>query len=239
MKAILRRRPSGAMVVAIIALVLAASGTAIAAGLVSGDKLIKKGSLSGNRLRKHTLTGTQINLKKLGKVPSAKKADFAKSAGSATSATNATNATNAANAANVSGITRFIKTIAASGTTEPTANSVVLDRSGPLTVFGVCYLNAGDTDGAVYLESTVAGFYNTYSNQESAALAVDTPVDLDGTGENEPDSPPGTASYRGPYDGTFSAITNGLNNYVTGLVSVGANLTSSNGCTFAGYTSNS
>ena len=231
------------MVVAMIALVLAASGTAIAATkLVSGDKLIKKGSLSGNRLRKHTLTGTQINLKKLGKVPSAKNADFANSAGSATSATsatNATNATNAATAANVSGLTRFIKTIAASGTTEPTADSVVLDRSGPLTLFGVCYLNAGDTDGAVYLESTVAGFYNTYDSQENGALAVDTPVDLDGTTENEPDSPPGTASYRGPYDGTFSAITNGLSNYVTGLVSVGANLTSANGCTFAGYTSNS
>ena len=92
------------MVVAMIALVLAASGTAIAATkLVSGDKLIKKGSLSGNRLRKHTLTGTQINLKKLGKVPSAKNADFANSAGSATSATSATNATNATNADTVGG----------------------------------------------------------------------------------------------------------------------------------------
>jgi hypothetical protein len=60
------------MAVALAALVLAASGTAIAAtNMVSGDRLIKKGSLSGNRLRKHTLTGMQINLSKLGKVPSA------------------------------------------------------------------------------------------------------------------------------------------------------------------------
>ena len=39
------------MVVAVIALVVAATGTAVAAGEhVDGDSLIKKGSLSGNRL---------------------------------------------------------------------------------------------------------------------------------------------------------------------------------------------
>jgi hypothetical protein len=99
MKAVLCRKPSAAMVVAMLALVVAASGTAIAAtNLVSGDKLIKKGSLSGNRLRKHTLTGTQINLKKLGKVPNAKQADQATNAKNATNASTATNATNATNA---------------------------------------------------------------------------------------------------------------------------------------------
>jgi hypothetical protein len=40
MKNILRRKPSPAMVVSIVALVLAASGTAVAASkLVSGDRL--------------------------------------------------------------------------------------------------------------------------------------------------------------------------------------------------------
>ncbi len=101
MKALTSRRPSGAMVVAIIALVFAVSGTAIAAShLVNGDKLIKKHSLSGNRLRNHTLTGTQINLNKLGKVPSAKNADVATLATNATNATSATKATNATNATN-------------------------------------------------------------------------------------------------------------------------------------------
>ena len=53
------------MVVAVIALVVAASGTAVAADhLVAGDSLIKKGSLSGNRLRDHTLTGLQIKLER-------------------------------------------------------------------------------------------------------------------------------------------------------------------------------
>jgi hypothetical protein len=64
------------MVVAVIALVVAASGTAVAADhLVAGDSLIKKASLSGNRLRDHTLTGLQIKLSALGTVPKAKNAD--------------------------------------------------------------------------------------------------------------------------------------------------------------------
>jgi hypothetical protein len=72
MKRISGHRPSPAMIVAVIALVVAASGTAVAASsLVSGDKLIKQRSLSGNRLRNHTLTGRQINLARLGQVPSA------------------------------------------------------------------------------------------------------------------------------------------------------------------------
>ena len=70
-----RRRPSAAMVVSLIALVVAASGTAMAAShLVSGDSLIKDRSLSGNRLRDHTLTGLQIRLSALGTVPDAKNA---------------------------------------------------------------------------------------------------------------------------------------------------------------------
>ncbi len=97
----LLRRPSASMVVAIAALIFAVSGTAAAAGgLLKGDKLIKKGSLSGNRLRKHTITGTQVNLKKLGKVPSAKNADHATTANTALSANTATNATNASHANN-------------------------------------------------------------------------------------------------------------------------------------------
>ena len=99
MKWISTHRPSPAMAVALVALVIAASGTAVAAtGLVSGDKLIKKNSLSGNRIRNKTLTGQQINLTKLGKVPNAAKADTATSAGSAGTATNASNANHAASA---------------------------------------------------------------------------------------------------------------------------------------------
>lgn len=90
MRHLLRRRPSAAMVIAVIALVVAASGTAVAAtNLVSGDSLIKKNSLSGNRLRNHTVTGKQIKLSSLGTVPSATHATTANSATSATTATTA------------------------------------------------------------------------------------------------------------------------------------------------------
>jgi hypothetical protein len=66
------RRPSASMIVAMIALVIAVSGSAVAASrLVNGDRLIRKRSLSGNRLRNHTITGRQINMSKLGTVPSA------------------------------------------------------------------------------------------------------------------------------------------------------------------------
>jgi hypothetical protein len=55
------RKPSAATVVAVGALVCAMSGTAVAAnGLQKGDNLIKKHSLSGNRLRAHTVTAGQL-----------------------------------------------------------------------------------------------------------------------------------------------------------------------------------
>jgi hypothetical protein len=104
MQAFVRRRPSAPMVVAVIALILAASGSAIAASsLVNGDKLIKKRSLSANRLRDHTLTGRQINFKRLGSVPSAANALHANTADSATTATNAGTAINAGNANTLGG----------------------------------------------------------------------------------------------------------------------------------------
>ena len=104
MQALVRRRPSASMVVAVIALILAASGSAIAASaLVNGDKLIKKHSLSANRLRNHTLTGKQINLKRIGTVPSAVDASHANTADTATNATNAGTAINAGNANTLGG----------------------------------------------------------------------------------------------------------------------------------------
>lgn len=89
------------MLVAILALVVAATGTAVAAtSLVKGDSLIEKRSLSGNRLKNHTVTGTQVNLGKLGKVPSARRADAAGWALNATRATSAKSALHADNAYN-------------------------------------------------------------------------------------------------------------------------------------------
>lgn len=119
MQSAVRRRPSATMIVAILALVIAASGTAVAAGhLTAGDKLIKKRSLSGNRLRNGTITGTQVNLDKLGKVPSATNADHATTADQATSATTAGSAS--------------ISRLAYESTTVP------LSYSGPASAIAAC-----------------------------------------------------------------------------------------------------
>ena len=66
-----KRRPSPAMVVAVIALIVALAGTAYAAQSINGGS-IKKQTIGGGKLKKKTLTGFQINTNKLGTVPFAK-----------------------------------------------------------------------------------------------------------------------------------------------------------------------
>ena len=142
------------MIVALIALVFAMSGTAVAASkLVSGDSLVKKASLSGNRLRAHTLTGTQINMAKLGKVRSATQADSATNATHAASADSATHAASADSATNA--------THAASADT--------LDGIGP-SAFGSDLRVMGDA--FVPRDSGVAYQYEPYGGIECGTAAV-------------------------------------------------------------------
>jgi hypothetical protein len=68
-----RRRPSPAMIVALVALVTALGGTAYAAGQINGNS-IQKQSIGGGKLKKKTLTGYQVNVDKLGTVPSSHRA---------------------------------------------------------------------------------------------------------------------------------------------------------------------
>jgi hypothetical protein len=67
-----RRRPSPAMIVALVALVAAFGGTAYAAGQINGNS-IQKQSIGGGKLKQKTLTGYQVNVNKLGEVPLAKR----------------------------------------------------------------------------------------------------------------------------------------------------------------------
>jgi hypothetical protein len=67
------KRPSPAMVVAMIALFVALAGTAYAAQTINGGA-IKKQTIGGGKLKQKTLTGFQINTNKLGVVPAAKSA---------------------------------------------------------------------------------------------------------------------------------------------------------------------
>ena len=71
MKTLSNKRPSPAMVVALIALVAALGGTAYAAQSINGGA-IKKQTIGGGKLKQKTLTGFQINTNKLGTVPFAK-----------------------------------------------------------------------------------------------------------------------------------------------------------------------
>lgn len=73
MSTLKQRRPSPAMVVAVIALIVALAGTAYAAQTINGGA-IKKQTIGGGKLKKKTLTGFQINTNKLGVVPAAKRA---------------------------------------------------------------------------------------------------------------------------------------------------------------------
>ena len=67
------KRPSPAMVVAVIALIVALAGSAYAAQRINGGAIIKQ-TIGAGKLKKKTLTGFQINTNKLGTVPGAKRA---------------------------------------------------------------------------------------------------------------------------------------------------------------------
>ncbi len=199
MKSAILRRPSGAMVVAIIALVVAASGTAVAATkLVSGDSIIIKGTLSGNRLRKqtltaaqirkgsltaallrkHTLTGTQLNLKRLGTVPSATNAAHALAATTATSALNASNASNAAELNGQPGSTYLTtanrvgagRIVTASGSP---ASVTTVFTSGPFTLTMAC-TRSGSQVGLILFGSSSEG----NSVIDGTFVNANSPIDI-------------------------------------------------------------
>jgi hypothetical protein len=181
--------------VSIIALIVALSGTAIAASkLVNGDTLIRKGTLSGDRVRKHTLTGTQINVRKLGTVPratSATRATTARTAGSArtaTSAQTAASATTAGIAANAnelggvgpSGYLPAGSRIGTPGIVTATAtasgNTVPLFTYGPLTVTMTCTSSASGTALSLTAFSTEADTYIDGIYETVAGTHVTLPV---------------------------------------------------------------
>ncbi len=174
-----RRRPSAAMVVAIVALVVAMTGSAVAGPLktlIAGSS-IKKHSIAGNRLVNHTLTGQQINLKKLGTVPSAKQAASAKTA---------TNAATAANALELGG--------------QPAAGYLPASKVlrwdfamnkgdaahtftyGPLTFVATCKADGGNTDGELAVTTTESGTY--VSREPDAEPGAGTILNAGGTPYN-------------------------------------------------------
>jgi hypothetical protein len=99
----LRKHLTYANVMASLGVFLALGGGAYAATTLQknsvGPKQIRKNAVTGKKVKNRSLTGADVNLKKLGKVPSAATADRATSAATADTATSAGTATTASNLA--------------------------------------------------------------------------------------------------------------------------------------------
>jgi hypothetical protein len=91
------RRPSAALVVALVALFAALGGTGYAAATLSGRD-IQRRSIPANRIVPNALGGGQVNESRLGPVPVAQQALTAQTAASATEAGHATSADSATSA---------------------------------------------------------------------------------------------------------------------------------------------
>ncbi len=165
------------MVVAVIALVVAISGTAVAAShRVDGDSLIKKASLSGNRLRAHTLTGLQLKLSALGTVPRARNAD--ELGGKPPSAYLGGGGGGGGGGSQI-GTNGVVKTAgSANGTT------VTLFKSGPFKVTMTCTDDGTNTSSEIDASSS-----EDQSNLNGQFASANTPTD---TGADVSPSPDGT-----------------------------------------------
>ncbi|HEY2641577.1 MAG TPA: hypothetical protein VGI66_17040 [Streptosporangiaceae bacterium] len=175
MRALSAHRPSASMIVALTALVVALTGTAFAAARMSGDKLIKKHSLSGSRLRNHTLTGTQINMQQLGTVPSAKTAKNASAADVATNASHATNSDELGGSLASAWQSRVTGSCSASSAIEQ-INADGSVACGNVQFYSGCLVEAAEGPSATFL--TIPGIahaavLNCLSSNANAALVKD------------------------------------------------------------------
>ncbi len=156
----IRKRLTFANVLSVIALFVALGGAAYAASKING-KLIKPNSIPGNRLKKHTLTGSQINLAKLGTVPSASNASNASNAN--TLGGQAPSAFEPASNWTRSGLIK-----AASGQTVPLASF------GPFSLQLKCVAVAGtEVEGQVFATSTEANSDGYGTEMATAGTSYD------------------------------------------------------------------
>jgi len=143
------RRPSPALVVSVIALIVALGGTGYAALKIPkssvGSKQLKNGAVTTKKIKNDAVTGAKIKLSTLGTVPSA---------AIATNATNATNASNAANASTLGGEP-------ASAFQSKVLSAVVVDNGSTSTVVrgspGVTATRVGTGETYVHMGRDVSG----------------------------------------------------------------------------------
>jgi hypothetical protein len=200
-----RRRPSAALIVAIIALVVAATGTAVAAGTrVDGDSLIKRGSLSGNRLRDRTLTGLQIKASTLGTVPNAKNAN--ELGGRPPSAYLGGGGGGGGSQIGTNGV---VKTSGSANGTK-----VTLFTSGPFTVTMTCTDDGTETSSEIDASSSEG-----QSDLNGVFASANTPTD---TGADVSPTPDGTAGSLFAPQTIALVAPSGAQAIVNGLAGVGS-----------------
>ena len=191
------------MVVAVIALVVAATGTAVAAGEhVDGDSLIKKGSLSGDRLRDHTLTRLQIKLSALGTVPKAKDAEELGGRPSSAYLGCGGGGGGGVGGGGQIGTNGVVKTAGS-----PNGTKVTLFTSGPFTVTMTCTDDGTETSSEIDASSSQdqSDLNGTFA---SANTPTDTDEDIFGTPDGTPSSTPATIALVAPSGA--SAIVTGI-----------------------------
>jgi hypothetical protein len=196
-----RRTPSVGTAIALIALFVALGGTSYAMSQINGSQ-IKNRSIAGNKLKKHSVNGTDVCVSGFPKVPAAHTADSATSATTATKAGTITgsitgsqvssavaNATNATTAQNLSG-NSFAQidsscTNSGAGNCSSTAIKVLNDLGG-LTLSLTCPTPAdadlhgsSSTSGSTFAESeienggaAVEGFNVTSFSTTGASLTI-------------------------------------------------------------------
>lgn len=149
------RRPSPALVIAVLALAIALAGSAYAVGRISGTT-IKPHSIPGDRIRDNALTGAQINEARLGRVNEAKNASNSKFALRASAAASADNALNAADARNADALGG-----SPPGAYQERARWALIDKTGVVL----------DQSGAIRSPVTHAGGTGSYVIDFGASLA--------------------------------------------------------------------
>lgn len=134
------RRPSAALIVAIVALFAALGGTGYAAATLSG-RSIQKRSIPANRVVSNALGGGQINESKLGPVPVAQQALTAQTAASATEATHATSADSATTAQDAQKLQGRDAAAFMANRTRVVVSQVTVITGGSSTVTASCNVN--------------------------------------------------------------------------------------------------
>jgi hypothetical protein len=190
-------RLSYANVMATLAVFIAAGGSSYAVARLNGSQ-IRNRTIDHTKLKRHTLSGTEVNLGRLGKVPTASRADssnISRRAGSADTATHASsadtainagsaanathagssdNATNAANASTLGGLAPSSFKVGCPSDTTPVAGECVETASRAATSWISAEANCGAAGRRMASIGGLIAFGKANTTAMTAAEWVDT-----------------------------------------------------------------